>query len=136
MSGSQKGRKGAGRLQSQLWSFKLHHYPLPWPLTLALPVSLNGGFGGWSNLQIGSASGRNLRPDPRPKRTKTWDSERKLAIPSALFAGPALLAAARLSRGLPRLVSAMVPFVVRYGLGDLLRGKLARASKMQNIICD
>jgi hypothetical protein len=27
MSGSQKRRKGAGRLQGQLWSFKLHHYP-------------------------------------------------------------------------------------------------------------
>jgi len=27
MSGSQQRRKGAGRLQGQLWSFKLHHYP-------------------------------------------------------------------------------------------------------------
>jgi hypothetical protein len=26
MTGSQKRRKGAGRLQGQLWSFKLHHY--------------------------------------------------------------------------------------------------------------
>jgi hypothetical protein len=27
MSGSQKRRKGAGRLQGQLWSFTLHHCP-------------------------------------------------------------------------------------------------------------
>jgi hypothetical protein len=29
MSGSPKRRKGAGRLQSQRRSFKLHHYRLP-----------------------------------------------------------------------------------------------------------
>jgi hypothetical protein len=73
---------------------------------------------------------------PAPERTKTWDLEDKLAISSALFARFALLAAARLACGLPWLVTAMVPFVVRHGLGDLLRGKLAGASQVQYIIGD
>jgi hypothetical protein len=61
-------------------------------------------------------------------------SGRKLAIPSALFAGLTLLAAARLGCGLPGLVFVVVPFMVRHGLGDLLRGQLAGTSKMQNIV--
>jgi hypothetical protein len=34
------------------------------------------------------------------------------------------------------LVSAVVPLVVRHGLGDFFRGKLALAAEMQHIRCN
>jgi hypothetical protein len=58
-------------------------------------------------------------------------------VVSALFAGLAsagLFAAAPLA-GSILLLAAVVPLVVRNGLGDLFRGQLA-STKMQNIVCD
>jgi len=49
-------------------------------------------------------------------------AEPRPQIPNALFTALALLAAARLGRCLRRLVSAVVPIVVRHGLRDLFRG--------------
>jgi len=60
----------------------------------------------------------------------------RVAWHDALFAGLALLAAARLGCGLLRLVPAMVPLVVRYGFRNRFGGKRALAAKMQNIVFD
>jgi hypothetical protein len=62
----------------------------------------------------------------------TAPEERRPWIPGALFARLALFAG-RMGRSLFRLVSAMVPFVVRQGLRDFFGGKLALASEVQNI---
>jgi hypothetical protein len=57
----------------------------------------------------------------------------------ALFAWLAsgrLVSAGGLGCGLLWLIPAMVAIVVRDGLGDFFRGKMAWTAKMQNIICD
>jgi len=54
---------------------------------------------------------------------------------TALFAGFSLLAG-RMGLGLLRLIPAVTPFVVRQRLFYILRGEMALASKMQNIICN